>query len=479
MKTIDQIYINGKFVRPHGTERFDLVDPTSQSLIGQVVLGDEEDARAAIAAAKKAFESFSRTTKEERIRILDRLFAAVQARHNDHVRAMIEEYGGTHQFATASAKRCAESFLHVKNILSEFDFVRSVSRSQVTLEPVGVTAIITPWNASSSFICSKFAMALAAGNTVVVKPSEMSAIQTQVLLECFHEAGLPSGLFNLVNGRGDRVGAELSRNPDIAKISFTGSTVVGKSIARTAADTLKRVTLELGGKSPFVILEDANLDEAVPIAVAACFMNNGQACIAGTRLLVPLSQKSEIEQRVKSVVAQVQQGDPREARNTLGPVVSRKQYERVQVYIRLGLEEGATLLIGGPGSPEGLERGNYVKPTVFTDVTNDMRIAREEIFGPVLSILTYRSEEEAVAIANDTDYGLHAYVSGTNLTKAQQVASAIRAGRVAINGIEHDPYAPFGGFKQSGIGREYGVYGLEEYLEPKAILKVTPTLTSS
>jgi aldehyde dehydrogenase (NAD+) len=330
--------------------------------------------------------------------------------------------------------------------------------------------IITPWNSNVGFICGKLAMAIAAGCTCVIKPSEMSAIQTQLLLEGLHEADLPPGVFNLVNGRGDVVGAELSAHPDVAKVTFTGSTAVGKAILRAGAETMKRVTLELGGKSPTLILDDANLAEAVPLAMMAGFANSGQACIAGTRILVPESRMAEFLPLMATAVAGAKVGDPRDPATQIGPMVSLKQWERVQGYIRKGLEGGARLLAGGEGRPEGLEGGFFVKPTLFADVANDMIIAREEIFGPVLSVIAYQTEAEAIAIANDTPYGLQAYVISDDPERARAVASRLAAGRVLINGLHHEPLAPFGGFKQSGIGREMGIFGLEAHLEPKTVL---------
>ncbi|MFZ6646029.1 aldehyde dehydrogenase family protein [Undibacterium sp. TJN25] len=470
MKNITQIYINGQFVTPQGSETMELINPSTNAVIGHVTLGNERDTQDAVAAARAAFKTFSKTSKEERIAYLQKLHDAVNVRLDDMIAAMVQEYGASLQFATMSCQYAAKSFLQAADVLRGFEFQKDIGRSRVSLEPLGVAALITPWNASSSFICNKLATALAAGCTVVIKPSEMSAMQTQVISECLHEAGLPPGVFNIVNGRGDVVGAELTRHPDVAKISFTGSTLVGKSIARGAADTLKRVTLELGGKSPNVILDDADLQKAIPLAVMACYMNNGQACIAGSRLIVPEEQLDEVKRLVKIAVGQTRVGDPADASTTIGPMVSKKQYERVQHYIRVGIEQGAELLVGGEGHPQGLEAGNFVKPTVFVNVTRDMRIAREEIFGPVLSIMTYKTEAEAIEIANDTDYGLQAYVSSADYDRASRVASQIVAGRVLINCLDHDPLAPFGGFKQSGIGREYGVYGLEEYVEPKAFI---------
>lgn len=470
METINKIYINGRFVQPHGTELFDLVNPVTNEVTGQVTLGDEQDTFDAIASAKAAFKHFSLTTKEERINYLQRLYEAVAKRREELSTIMAEEYGCNIHFARMSTEGAINAFPQMIETLRNFDFIRTVGSSAVRLEPLGVAGIITPWNASNGFICNKLATAIAAGCTAVIKPSEMSARQTQLITECLDKAGLPEGVFNIVNGRGDVVGAAITSHPDIAKISFTGSTAVGKTIARGAVDTLKRITLELGGKSPNILLDDADFEQAIPMAIQAAYMNNGQACIAATRLLVPEDRLDEVKARVKELVSKVKVGHPLDEDTVIGPLVSKKQYERVQSYIRTGLQEGAQLLVGGEGQPEGLEAGNFVRPTVFTHVTNDMRIAREEIFGPVLSILTYRTEEEAVSIANDTDYGLQAYVSSADEGRAQRVAAQISAGRVLINKIGHDPQAPFGGFKQSGIGREFGVYGLEAYLEPKAIL---------
>ncbi|WP_440135265.1 aldehyde dehydrogenase family protein [Chitinophaga sancti] len=471
MKTIDKIYINGAFVTPHGWEMFDLINPATNQLIGQVRLGDETDAQLAIASAKEAFKTFSQSSRTTRIKYLQKLHDALHKRIDDLSAATIEEYGAPVSRAKASTEMALAAFLHAQEVLYDFEFERKAGHSQVRMEPLGVVGIITPWNANANYICGKLATAISAGCTVVIKPSEMSALQTQVVLEAFHEAGLPAGIFNIVNGLGNVVGAELTRHPDVAKISFTGSTAVGKTIARAAVDTMKRVTLELGGKSPNIILDDADLSTAIPMAVAAGFMNNGQACIAGTRLLVPETRFDEVKELLKHAVAATKVGDPTDANTAIGPMVSVKQYERVQSYIQSGIEQGAEVLAGGPGHPEGLEGGNFVKPTVFANVTPDMKIAREEIFGPVISVLTYKTEEEAIAMANDTTYGLAAYVSSTNEARAWKVAEQIVAGRVMVNSLKHDPMAPFGGFKQSGIGREYGTFGLEEYVEPKTIIK--------
>jgi len=469
---IDRIYISGAFVEPHGTELADLFDPSTEERIGQVRLGDREDALRAIAAATRAFPAMARTTKAQRIAMLECLHGAVSARVDDMRDAMMREYGAPRAFATASAANAAESFRRAAATLREVELVRRIGIAEVEMAPVGVVALITPWNSNAGFICGKLATAIAAGCTAVIKPSEMSALQTRVVLEALHAAGLPAGVFNVVNGRGDVVGAAFASHPDIAKVSFTGSTAVGKSILRAGAETLKRVTLELGGKSPTILLDDADFATAIPLAIQAGFINSGQACIAGTRILVPGSRLAEALPRIEAAVARLRVGDPRAGATDIGAMVSRKQWERVQRYIDLGVQEGARLLAGGPGRPAGLERGWFVRPTVFADVTNDMRIAREEIFGPVLCVIGYRDTEDAIAVANDTAYGLQASVHSADPARARAVASRLLAGRVQVNGLQHEPMAPFGGFKQSGLGREFGVFGLEAFLEPRTVLPV-------
>ena len=471
IKTITKQYIDGAFVECHGRELMDIINPTNGEVIAHVTLADEEDARRAIAAAKQVFPSFGRTTKEERSEILRNLHNAVSARIGDLTDVMVEEYGGVRQFAGPIVQSGADVFLAAEKALHELPLTRSWGKTTVTLEPVGVAGLISPWNANAFFLCMKLASAVAAGCTVVMKPSEMSALQTRVWLECVHAANLPKGLCNVVAGRGDVVGAELVRNPDVAKISFTGSAAVGQSIMRDGAATMKRVTLELGGKSPNILLDDADLNKAIPTALGIAFLNSGQACVAGTRLLVPKKRLDEVKRALVDTMPAFPVGDPADPKTAVGPMVSQKQYERVQSYIRKGIKEGAELLVGGEGRPEGLEAGFFVKPTVFVNVNNDMTIAREEIFGPVLSVITYENDEDAIRIANDTEYGLHAFVSGTDVQRARRVASQLQAGRVAINGMVDDQQAPFGGFKHSGLGREFGAYGIEAFLEPRAILE--------
>ncbi|MCS4249818.1 aldehyde dehydrogenase family protein [Pseudomonas sp. BIGb0164] len=470
MLQINQIYINGQFVTPHGEERFDLFNPATAEPIAQVRLADEHDAISAISAAKQAFPEFSRTPKATRVIYLKRMHAAVASVEAELTAAIILEYGAPLSRAQWMAKHAASVLLDAANVLDDYAFTRRIGIAEVTLQPLGVAGLITPWNSNAGFICGKLAAALAAGCTAVIKPSEMSALQTSIVTRALHEAGLPPGVFNIVTGRGETVGAVLSTHPDIAKVSFTGSTAVGKQILRAGAETLKRITLELGGKSPVLILEDADLASAVPMAIQAGFMNSGQACIAGTRILVPAHRLAEVEALMVEAVAKVQAGDPNDPATSVGPMVSLKQWQRVQRYIHIGMEEGARLLVGGPGLPEGVTTGWFVKPTVFSRVSNQMTIAREEIFGPVLSIITYSDEEEALAIANDTAYGLQAYILSSDLPKAHALATRIEAGRVLINTLAHEPRAPFGGFKQSGIGRECGTFGLEAFLEPKSVL---------
>jgi aldehyde dehydrogenase (NAD+) len=471
IRTITTHYIDGAFVPSHGTEVMEIVRPTDASVIGHVTLGDEVDTRLAISAARRAFVTFGRTTKDERAQTLRRLHQAVSARIDDLTAAMVEEYGGVVQFAKPIVQTGANAFLAAEKGLEELSMTESWGKTTVTLEPVGVAGLITAWNANALFICLKLASAVAAGCTVVIKPSELSALQTEVLLECLNAADLPNGVCNVVIGRGEVVGAELVNNPGVDKISFTGSVAVGERIMRDGAATLKRVTLELGGKSPTILLDDAALDQAVPSALIMAFLNSGQACAAGTRLLVPNSRLEEVKGRIRDAMRAFPVGDPADPRIAIGPMVSEKQYDRVQSYIRKGIEEGAQVLVGGEGHPEDLDAGFFVKPTVFVGVTNDMTIAQEEIFGPVLCVIGYGTEDEAIRIANDSRYGLHAGVLGTDLRRARRVASQIRAGRVVINNMTDDPQAPWGGFKYSGVGREYGRYGIEAFLETRAILE--------
>ncbi|WP_442779495.1 aldehyde dehydrogenase family protein [Enterobacter cancerogenus] len=470
MHNIEQIFINGEFVTPHGTERFDLYNPATARVIGQVRLADEVDGERAIAAAKAAFPAWSQTSKAERIAALKRMHAAVVARHDELLEAVIEEYGAPASRSAWMASYPAEVTAQAIAALEAFEFTSSAGAATVQMVPLGVAGLITPWNSDAGFICGKLAVALAAGCTAVIKPSEMSALQTRVITEALADAALPPGVFNIVTGRGDRVGETFSRHPDVAKISFTGSTTTGKAILRNAAESFKRVTLELGGKSPTILLEDVDLTNAIPLVVQAGFMNSGQACVAGTRILVPQSRKAEIETALADAVAAVKSGDPRDNATEIGPMVSEKQWQRVQSYIRKGIDEGARLLAGGEGRPEGTQDGWFVRPTLFADVNNQMAIVRDEIFGPVLCVIPYSDEAEAVAIANDTDYGLSAMVLGGDVARAHRVAQQIVSGRVLVNTLAHEPKAPFGGFKHSGVGREMGEWGIRAFMEPRSVV---------
>jgi len=470
MQRIEHIYINGEFVLPHGQEWFDLHNPSTEEVIGRVRLGDALDAQRAIAAAKAAFPAWARTSREERIAALHRMHRAVAAKEEELLEAILTEYGAPVARGRWMASYAADVIAQAIDALEAFDFEEQVGTARVILTPVGVAGLITPWNSNAGFICNKLATALATGCTVVIKPSEMSALQTQVVVSALHEAGLPPGVFNVINGRGDVVGEEIAGHPDVAKISFTGSSAVGKHLLRTGADTMKRVTLELGGKSPTVVLDDADLQAVMPMVLQTGFLNSGQACIAGTRILVPRGRLAEFERIAREGVSQIRSGDPRNTDTDIGPMVSQKQWERVQRYIRIGQEEGARLLAGGEGRPEGLHAGWFVKPTIFTDANNRMRIAREEIFGPVLTIIPYEDDAEAISIANDTDYGLSALVLGKSAERCLNIARQINAGRVLINTLTHEPLAPFGGFKHSGLGREMGKWGMSAYLEPKTLI---------
>lgn len=469
MQHVEKIFIDGRFVTPHGTELMDVYNPSTNEVIAKVRLANEFDTQLAIAAAQKAYQVYSKASLETRAQYLESIARAIESKLEKLVEITMKEYGASRYFSEYIIRDGINSFRVAKELLKEENFTRKINdETTVFLEPVGVAGLITPWNGSMWFMCVKTSTALAAGCTVVIKPSELSALENMALAECFADAQIPAGLINVLNGRGDVVGSEITRHPDISKISFTGSTIVGKIIAKGAVDTMKRVTLELGGKSPSIILPDADLATAIPFVLGVGLMNSGQACIAGTRILVPESRLEEIKQALKEGINAFKAGRPEEG-SLIGPMVSKKQYERVQSYIKKGIEEGAEILAGGEGHPEGLENGNFVRPTIFVNVSNHMNIAREEIFGPVLSVITYKDEEDAIHIANDSTYGLHAYIAAGDLDHAKKVANRILAGRIMINGVYEGSKAPFGGFKQSGVGREFGQFGLEAFLEPKAV----------
>lgn len=470
MWQIAEAYIGGKFVPVTGHEVIQSYNPSNGKLIGTARLASRTDARQAVHAAAAAQPSFGLSTKEQRTEMLQALHAAVLEHSAAICEATIEEYGGPLSRSRWVSQYSAQCFLNAARILEEYPLQRKAGSAEIFMEPVGVSALIVPWNSTAGTLCSKLAFAIAAGCASVIKPSEFSPLQNRVVAEALHQAGLPAGIFNILSGRGEEVGEELSIHPQIAKISFTGSTSVGKIIARSAVDSCKRLTLGMSGKSASVLLEDADISVVLPMALSAAFMNNGQACVAGSRLLVPESQLETISQQIKTLIDALNVGDPADPRTEIGPLFSQRQYDRVQHYIRRGVQQGATLLTGGEGHPIGLQHGFFVRPTVFTRVSNDMDIAREEIFGPVLSVISYRDEADAIRIANDSDYGLQAYIFGQDQQHALQISRQLNAGSVLINRIVPELMAPFGGVKQSGIGRELGVSGLESFLEPKAVV---------
>ncbi len=469
MKLINKLLIDGQWVEPNGTHWQNLYNPATATTIGRVRLGDETDVEKAVQAAKKAFTTFSLSSLDERAAILERLYQAVASQEHALTEAVIVEYGSPITATQTRTRMAAQMFREAKEAMRQVQFRQEFDQATVVKEPLGIVAAITPWNADYIHICAKLAPAIAAGCTTIIKPSEFSALQTQLLAECFVAANIPPGIINIVNGTGPVVGAALVNHPDVAVVSFTGSTQTGRFISRAAADSMKRVILELGGKSPNILLDDADFDQAIPLAVQIAFSNSGQACHAGSRLLVPQSRLEEANQRLIQAVENLKIGHLWDTDSTIGPMINQPQFDRVQHYIQKGIDEGATLVVGGLGNPKGLG-GWYVRPTVFTGVTQPMTIAKEEIFGPVLSVMTYRSEAEAVTIANDTVYGLSAYVSSANAERAKKMAAQLIAGRVLINkAVNSEAKTPFGGFKQSGIGRTGWVYGIEGYLEPKVI----------
>ncbi len=465
-----QFYIDGAWVDPATPKSRPVINPATEQAMYDIALGSAADVDKAVAAARRAFESFSQTSRDERVALLTRIVEVYKSRMKDLGAAVSDEMGAPLAFAEKfQAGAGLGHIVATLDILKTYSFEEPVGSAMVVREPVGVVGMITPWNWPLNQISCKVAPALAAGCTMVLKPSEFTPTSALIFAEILHEAGVPKGVFNLVNGLGQEVGAAMSAHPGIDMISFTGSTRAGIDVAQRAAPTVKRVSQELGGKSPNIILEDADLQKAVTGGVAHVFMNSGQSCNAPTRMLVPHAKMNEAIAYAKGVAESTKAGDPRAADSKIGPVVSSIQWEKIQTLIKKGIEEGATLVSGGPGRPEGIEKGYYVRPTVFANVTNDMAIAREEIFGPVISIMGFANEDEAVKIANDTPYGLAGYVSAGSVERARKVARQIRAGNVNLNGVPNERTAPFGGYKQSGNGREWGKFGLDEYLEVKAI----------
>lgn len=466
-----KFYIDGQWVNPTEPKDFEVINPATEAPVGVISMGNASDVNRAVTAARRAFDSYSQTTRDERRSLLETVLKVYKKRYNDVANAIRDEMGAPSKLAQGSQAGIGVGHLSAMiDVLKTFEFEERRGPARLVLEPVGVCALITPWNWPINQVAAKVVPALAAGCTMVLKPSEFSPFSAMVWAEIMHEAGVPAGVFNLINGTGPEVGAALASHPEVDMVSFTGSTRAGTEVARLAAATVKRVHQELGGKSPNILLDDANFPKAVKASVRHVFENSGQSCNAPTRMLVPASRLAEVEALAKEVAEKVVVGDPNAETTEVGPVVSKIQFDRVEGFIAKGIAEGAKLVIGGEGRPQGLSKGYFVRPTIFSNVNNNMEIAREEIFGPVLSILPYKDEEEAVRIANDTPYGLQAYVWSNDIAHANRIGRRIRAGRITINGTPGDMNTPFGGFKRSGNGREWGEHGLKDFLEVKAML---------
>ncbi len=464
-------YIDGKWVRPATPKTLAVINPANEEAYARISLGSKADVDKAVAAARRAFETYSKTSKEERLALLQKIAEVYQTHYAEMAETISREMGAPLWFSKAAqAATGLAHFGEAIGVLKEFQFERVQGSTAILYEPVGVCGLITPWNWPINQITCKVAPALAAGCTMVLKPSEVAPMSALLLAQILDEAGVPAGVFNLVNGDGPTVGAALSSHPGVDMVSFTGSTRAGIAVAKAAADTVKRVAQELGGKSANIILDDADLAKAVKQGVQNCFSNSGQSCNAPTRMFAPRPKQDEVIQIAKAVAEKIKVGDPFAEGTTIGPVVSEAQFGKIQGLIKKGIDEGATLVTGGLGRPEGLNRGYYVRPTVFANVANEMTIAREEIFGPVLSILPYDTEADAIRMANDSIYGLSGYVQSGSIEHARKVAAQLRTGNVHLNGAGPDFKAPFGGYKQSGTGREWGEFGFEEFLEVKAVM---------
>ncbi|HEX2767773.1 MAG TPA: aldehyde dehydrogenase family protein [Geobacteraceae bacterium] len=467
----DKIYINGEWVSSTGTGMIDVINPATEEVMGRIPDGTAEDVDRAAKAAAAAFPAWSQTPLEERVEFIRKIAAGIQSRIPEIAALIAREVGMPVKLAArVQAGLPFTTFSSIPEVVGMVKWEEQIGTSLIVREAVGVVGCITPWNFPLHQIAAKVAPALAAGCTIVLKPTEIAPLNAYILAEIIHEAGLPAGVFNMVMGTGPVVGEAIASHPLVDMVSFTGSTRAGKRVSELAAQSVKRVSLELGGKSPNIILDDADLEKVVADGVGKCYLNSGQTCSALTRMLVPRSRLAEAEVIAAAAAARFTTGDPFDENTRLGPLVSAAQRERVRGYIRKGIEEGAKLVSGGPESPDGLERGYFVRPTVFSEVRNEMTIAREEIFGPVLAIIPYDDEEDAIRIANDTVYGLAAGVWSGDPERAKRVARRIRSGQVEINGGKFNSLAPFGGYKQSGHGREYGHFGIEEFLEVKALL---------
>ncbi len=470
MREYTQFYINGEWVDPSNPNSFDVINPANEEVCAHIAIGNEQDVNKAVAAAKTAFETYGWSSREERIAIMERVIEAYQARYAEIAEAISMEMGAPTKLATdAQAASGLGHFMQALEVLKTFKFEEDMGEHRVVKEPIGVCGMITPWNWPLNQIACKVAPALAVGCTMILKPSEVAPLSGYLFSQVMHEAGVPAGVYNMVNGDGPGVGTALSKHPDVDMMSFTGSTRAGTLVAQNAAPTVKRVTQELGGKSPNIILPDADLEAAVTRGVLHMYNNTGQSCNAPSRMLVPRDMLADAEAIAARVSESVVLGDPAAEGTTMGPVVSEVQYNKIQGLLEKGVAEGAKVVCGGPGRPEGLDKGYFIKPTVFSNVTNDMTVAREEIFGPVLVMIPYDTEEEAIRVANDTEYGLAGYVQSGDIDHARKVAAKIRAGNVQINGASPGQDVPFGGFKMSGNGREWGEHGFTDYLEIKAV----------
>jgi len=470
MRETRQFYINGEWVDPVSPNSFDVINPATEEVCGQISMGSEADVDKAVAAAKAAFQTFSRTSTQERIELLESCIAVYKKYYLDIADAIREEMGAPHTLATTAQAYTGQGHLEeALRVLRTFEFEEDLGEHRIFKEPIGVCGLITPWNWPINQVSCKVAPALAVGCTMVLKPSEVAPLSAYLFAQIMHEAGVPAGVFNMVNGDGPEVGTALSKHPDVSMMSFTGSTRAGSLVAQNAAPTVKRVTQELGGKSPNIILDDADLETAVAGGVRHMYTNTGQSCNAPSRMLVPAAKLAEAEAIAAKVTESVVVGDPTAETTTMGPVVSEVQFNKIQGLIEQGIKEGAKVVIGGLGRPEGLDKGYFIRPTIFSQANNEMTVAREEIFGPVLTMIPYDTEEEAIRIANDTPYGLAGYVQSGDLNHAREVASRIRAGNVHINGASGGFNVPFGGFKQSGNGREWGSHGFTDFLEIKAV----------
>jgi aldehyde dehydrogenase (NAD+) len=470
MKDCRKFYIDGKWVQPTEPKDFPVVNPATEERIATISLGGRADVEKAVAAAKKAFATYSETTVEQRLALLQKIIEVYQAHYEEMATTISEEMGAPLWLARAAqAAAGLGHFFEMAKVLGTFQFEELKGSTMMRKEPIGVCGLITPWNWPVNQIACKVAPALAAGCTMVLKPSEIAPLSGYLFTQILDEAGVPPGVFNMVNGDGPTVGAAISSHPDVDMVSFTGSTRAGVAVATAAAPTVKRVTQELGGKSANIILDDADIAQTVAAGIQGVVLNTGQSCNAPTRMLVPRTKMAEAVEAARVAADAVVVGDPAADGVNIGPLASEAQFEKVQRLIKKGMEEGAELVTGGPGRPEGLKKGYFVRPTVFANVRNDMTIAREEIFGPVLSIIPYENEDDAVRIANDTPYGLSGYVTSSDIERARRVARRIRSGNVHVNGAQPDFSGAFGGYKQSGNGREWGEAGLAEFLELKAI----------